>query len=382
MSLAFDDLGAAVCADCGFDDCLCEVSTAMSKPHEFPRYSLTKYDKAGKLSSVMPQPGQASVRDWVEAVTIVANWRAAHGYPLSRIREWLRRKALKVDPKANVAQRLKRLTSIRNKLDRPGRKWRLTQLQDIAGCRAIVKSNAHIQLLTHRLRSKRVQHELVKVYDYITSPQATGYRSLHLVYSFCSSRHPSFEGLLCEIQLRTPAQHAWATAVEVAGFFKGQDLKGGIGDADWLRFFALASGAIALQEKAQPVPGVPETRAELLAELADYARKTDVISWMEGFHFAPSIARQRRKRDAFWYLLTLNIETRRVQWDDFTMAETEEAYQKYGQAEAKALDNPSLQVVLVSADGLRDLRTAYPAFFADTVGFRRVIATLLGAEHR
>ena len=113
--------GAAVCADCGFDLCVCEAESAMSKPHEFKRHSLTQYDKAGRVFTVMPAVGNASAaKAWVDAVLVVNNWRAAHGYPLSRIREWVRRKAAKVDPKANVAQRLKRLASVRAK---NGRRW-------------------------------------------------------------------------------------------------------------------------------------------------------------------------------------------------------------------------------------------------------------------
>jgi len=98
------------------------------------------------------------MQEWIDTIPIVSNWRAAHGFPLQRIREWVRRKATKVDPKANVAQRLKRILSIHNKLSRSSRSWRLTQLQDIAGCRAVVRSIPALQVLRHRLSTAKIQH--------------------------------------------------------------------------------------------------------------------------------------------------------------------------------------------------------------------------------
>lgn len=184
--------------------------------------------------------------------------------------------------------------------------------------------------------------------------------------------------MLCEIQLRTHDQHAWATAVEVAGFFLGQDLKAGTGNQDWLRFFALAAGAIALKEKRAPVPGVPSDKAKLLDELEDIAEHLDVINWFGGFHFAPTIAR-RSKRGAFWFLLTLNSETKMVDWNDYTVDETDKANEDYEEAERAAMEDDSINVVLVSADGMKALKTAYPSFFGDTQGFQHLVKSLL--EH-
>ncbi len=351
----------------------------MVKPQEFPRYSVSQYDKAGRR---FKQPFSAADSNedresWFSSWQIVENWRAAHGFPLGRFRELLKQRAGAIDAKANVAQRLKRLRSIHSKMRRPGRSWRLTQIQDIAGCRAIVKNIATVETLAHRLRTARMQHNLVDEDNYIERPQPTGYRSHHLIFEFCSKTHTMFEGMFCEIQLRTPAQHAWATAVEVAGFFKAQDLKDGQGDADWLRFFALASGAIALTEKATPVPGVPEDRAQLLEELLDLAKRLDVLNWMGGFRYAPTIAK-RRQSGAYWYLLKLDINKRRVTWDDFTPEQTEEAFARYDEAEQQSVSEPHLQTVLVSADGMRGLRAAYPSFFGDSEEFIKIMKMTMG----
>ena len=43
-----------------------------------------------------------------------------------------------------------------------------------------------------------------------------------------------------ELQLRTRLQHAWATANEIVGTFRREELKSGEGGPDWLRYFVLA----------------------------------------------------------------------------------------------------------------------------------------------
>jgi hypothetical protein len=57
-----------------------------------------------------------------------------------------------------------------------------------------------------------------------------------------------FNGRNIEIQIRARLQHSWATAVESVGSFRQEDLKGNIGDADWLRLFRLISGEFAIAE--------------------------------------------------------------------------------------------------------------------------------------
>ena len=61
-------------------------------------------------------------------------------------------------------------------------------------------------------------------------------------------------------------QHQWATAVETVGTFTGDELKSGIGSADWLRFFPLMSSFIARLEEKEIVPDTPANDGELSDE--------------------------------------------------------------------------------------------------------------------
>jgi len=99
---------------------------------------------------------------------------------------------------------------------------KLSQMQDVEGCRVIVDSLIEQDALASRLHA--VFNE-VAVYDRRASP-SYGYRALHLV--------PRLMGERYEIQIRTRLQHAWAEVAErLAGRF-GQALKYGGGD-DFLR---------------------------------------------------------------------------------------------------------------------------------------------------
>lgn len=77
---------------------------------------------------------------------IINNWRSSHAFPLNTIQIGLRRSAGLIDDNYLVAQRIKRLSSITHKLQRfPNMK--LSQMQDLGGCRAIMRSVADVQRL-------------------------------------------------------------------------------------------------------------------------------------------------------------------------------------------------------------------------------------------
>lgn len=78
---------------------------------------------------------------------MIQNFRELHLYPLMLMKNHLARAAAKIDKKTIVARRLKRLSTIIDKLERPtldngktSNAIRVTRMQDIGGCRAIVKN--------------------------------------------------------------------------------------------------------------------------------------------------------------------------------------------------------------------------------------------------
>ena len=309
----------------------------------------------------------------LHAVDVVNQWRASHVRPLDTFRNNLRRR---VGNSGIVAQRLKRLPSIVSKLERLPR-IRLSRMQDIGGCRAIVTSADDAFNLAADLVDSRMRHELVRRSNYIDSPRDTGYRSLHLIYAYNSERTIEWQDLQIEIQIRSQLQHQWATAVETVGTFIGDSLKSNIGDTTWLRFFALMSSAIALREGTPLVPNTPTDEMEIIEELRlcdEELQISERLFAFEGVTAQVEALRYRRVRIA---VLELNLDTQSVHGFGYRANELGVATETYRTMEERNRRNPRVDVVLVSTDSLSALRQAYPNYFADIREFRQMVREII-----
>jgi len=315
---------------------------------------------------------------------IVNNWRASHNYPLNTFQVGLRKKARAVDPDALVAQRIKRLTSILFKLQRfPDMK--LSQMQDIGGCRAIVKNVKLVDTLVEQYEKSDLKHPLAHKDDYVECPQDSGYRGVHLVYRYFSDKNKTaYNDLKIEMQFRSQLQHAWATAVETVGTFIGAALKSSKGREDWLRFFALMSTALAIREKRPLVPGTP-TGKSLTKELRAHARQLNVVEVLRAYGIAMRTLSEpsARLKDAHYYLVALDSTAKTVTIEGFKQNEAEQASNRYLDVEKKLLGQESTNdAVLVSVDSLESLERAYPNYFADTTVFITALNEALGGEQK
>ena len=262
---------------CGWPIITPPVSTASSSgmPWVAPVYERHIVNRAGRI---LVSPDGHSVPEQEHALIVINNWRSSHSFPLNTFKIGLLKKAQQVDGHSLVAQRLKRLSSIALKLVRfPDMK--LSQMQDIAGCRAIVSSTSHVDTLVKLYKHGGMKHKLVHEDDYIRQPKRSGYRGIHLVYKYFSDRNDTHNDHKVEVQLRSVMQHIWATAVETVGTFIRQALKSSQGEEDWLRFFALMGTAIALREKTHIVPDTPTEMRILKPELV--GRPSDTYSMMQ-----------------------------------------------------------------------------------------------------
>lgn len=112
---------------------------------------------------------------------------------------------------------------------------KLSQMQDIGGCRAVMLDNRNAKELFELFISDTSSHMLANSKNYVLHPIPNGYRSYHLVYRYNSTYQDlaPWDRLRIEIQIRSTLQHAWATTVETVGMMTNQDLKGGNGSRDW-----------------------------------------------------------------------------------------------------------------------------------------------------
>lgn len=309
----------------------------------------------------------ASLDEVGAALAIANNWRSSHAYPLNTLQMSLRRKAASISDDSLVAQRIKRLPSIRHKLERfPS--MNLARMQDLGGCRAVMPSLSDVRDLEKQLVDSRHKHRLVRHDDYLDSPKPSGYRGVHMVYAYHSDKIETWNKLSIEVQIRSVLQHSWATAVETVGLFTSQALKSSLGDTDWLRFFQVASSAIALRENSATVPGTSADAAELRDELRSLTAELDVITKIQGYAAA---LRQTEEHvaGAKFVLLTLNVPENELQIRGFR--NLEDATLAYSGTES--LSTKGVDVVLVSVSTINRLRTAYPNYFLDTTRFADVL---------
>jgi ppGpp synthetase/RelA/SpoT-type nucleotidyltranferase len=131
----------------------------------------------------------------------------------------------------------KSTTSISDKLRRES--IRLSQIQDIAGCRLIVADIANQNSVVESLTSL---FEQTTVSDRREKP-SHGYRAVHVIVNV--------RGKLIEIQVRTVLQQLWAEVSEKFSDVAGPEIKYGEGDKSILSTLESMSVSIAEDESLE-----------------------------------------------------------------------------------------------------------------------------------
>jgi Region found in RelA / SpoT proteins len=216
--------------------------------------------------------------------------------------------------------------------------------------------------------------------DYTREPKEDGYRSVHLMYRFAGSATTKYwDKLRIEIQLRTKLQHAWATAVETVDTFTGEDLKFGLGDNDWRRFFRLVGSAHAALEGGVFVQNTPSQLDKLKNEISDIESKLNIAPLLRSWsHVTKRITGVKGGRD-YWYLIEIRPSEGKIHIASFSAEERDVASKNYQELEL-ANKGSRNQAVLVSVNSLRNLQKTYPNYFADTQFFLESLASFLGRE--
>ncbi len=157
------------------------------------------------------------------------SFNAAYESVVSRIRD-----QLGLNPTGRPA---KSTTSISEKLRRES--IRLTQVQDIAGCRVIVAdTSAQDDVVT----------QLERLFDKLTivdrrERPSHGYRAVHVIVDY--------SGKLIEVQVRTSLQHLWAEVSEKLSDVVDSAVKYGGGDEDTVRVLRVMSNRIRNYEYSE-----------------------------------------------------------------------------------------------------------------------------------
>lgn len=292
------------------------------------------------------------------SMRVLSNWRANHAEVLNEITETLQTAGSKVDRKAIVVKRLKRTPSIVRKLRRFN-KMKLRNMQDIAGCRAIVSTTKNV----YKVKRELTKSGRFKVRDYIEKPKSDGYRGMHLVCKVKNSNHGHQYPV--EIQLRSKIQHSWATAVEIVDLFTKQTLKSNVGNKDWLEFFKLISHEFSKLERIDNPPIEYSLNNSLRL-----IKKLDIHKKFKAFAGSLNIIESHAMNVADGYnLIQIDFDDKTVEVTSFPYDKFNEATEMYLQSEKTAAQRTNLVVALVSSESIENLKEAYPNYFADSALF-------------
>jgi ppGpp synthetase/RelA/SpoT-type nucleotidyltranferase len=359
----------------------------LSSTHKF---SGKQVSRSGEL---LLEPDIAIKRpdDFDMAMDALSYWRSCHEAPLERAHDLLREAISKIDRRAVSARRLKRIQSIIRKLKR-FQGMKLRAMQDIGGCRAILKNQKSVTKAVRELKKRKS----LRVKDYIKLPKEDGYRGIHLIGDFSGKNE---EKRSIEIQLRTKIQHSWATAVEIIDLFTGQAIKSSYGDEDWKRFFRLISGVLAHLEdipnfdNMSVLQGVNAfvTSLNTLADGSEYKQiinnleevylLTDKLSIKDNFRaFAASlkITEDHCEKDSVdgYVIMEIDIKRENLTINTFPQTAFNKAAAYYLSAEKQQAIHPEKVVVLVSTDAVGGLKEAYPNYFADSAMFLKLLSVI------
>ena len=342
-----------------------------------PEYSRSKVNQAGDILI----SNKATLAQLEEARTVLNNWRASHAYPLNTFNSTLRDRLKSSRMKAIVAQRLKRLISIENKLQKQ-KSMNLSRMQDIGGLRAIVSDIRNVKRLQKiYLSAKQFPHALASSDDYILRPKDDGYRSIHLIYKYKNALRPEYDGLQIELQIRTRLQHIWATAVETMGTYLGQALKSGQGEKKWKDFFAIVSSGFAYKEHTPVIPKFAHLNEKrTYTAIARIENSIRAIATMEGYNVSLNHIEHKGKGYSY-HLIALDSLRNSVSIKSYARDGFKNATKDLAILETRAAEGATIEPVLVSAGDIASLKKAYPNYFGDVKDFISEVNAIVKANN-
>jgi len=352
--------------------------------------SKTRIDKAGLALSKAKYKNDDEL---LELEDVFDEYRKAHLQPLSETTIELQHLLTNYGSPYYIAQRLKRKPQIVRKLNRLS--VRLTQLQDIGGCRIIVQNNSDVDKLFDYL-SKQVSAQKIFTIDKSTDYRErgrddTGYRALHVILKR--------SGMHLELQIRSRIQHYWSESIERTSVIYGHHLKEKEGDPQVIQYFKTISDVFC-EIEANRKPTITQRLAvdQLRSSCEQIIQGSDKHKIFDSFVNEDIIRTLTEKESRNsgrlnnWILIFNWNSGQFVSWD-IVGRNSDEAVEAYIEYERMYSAEDGYEVVLIGSSEIATVRQTHSHYFGietyenileslDTsvVGFSRKIDIDVGAR--
>ena len=338
------------------------------------KYGRNQINKAGDILLTSSNKEEVS-----RIIEIINDWRTLHLPALDELQNAivavLGKEGIQIHL---VSRRLKRLSSIQNKLDR-NPTMKLGGLQDIGGLRIVVSTMSVLNRALSILENNVPDHFVLtkEPMNYVLEPKDSGYRSIHFIYKY-QSDNPDLDGMKVELQLRTKLQHSWAMAVETAELITKTALKSSQGETEWLNFFKIVSSLFAFKEGTPILTEHLESRysrKDLMLQLYKLNKGYNMVDTLKALTISNIQSKKENHKNGY-YILNIDFIQKTVTILAFPKDKEKEASDEYSALE-KTVEEKKNAVVFVSVPKIKELQEAYPSYFLDTNNFIKVIDTMM-----
>ncbi|RZF94461.1 hypothetical protein EXT42_01585 [Pseudoalteromonas sp. CO302Y] len=323
--------------------------------------------------------------DLKDARSKIQLFRAEHKKPLEYIVRIVSRYS---SEDTQVVARLKRLDTIIDKLTRPSldgineNKTCVTNMNDIGGCRAIFESIeclytalGHIKIIVDRLPNIKIKD----IDNYIEKPKGNdcGYRSLHVIFEFETLN----KTLKIEAQLRTRAQHLWATTVEVIDLIERVKIKTlshrpnsekNRNQVHWEELLSLMSEVISGNEGCRKLTDT--RRVEIKNKLKYLNNKVKAINKLRSFKLVSEKINSKINYKNSYYIVVIGLEKGSIK------VIAEQAYDNehkamliYNNIEQVVSSMDNTNTLMVATKDISSLGDAYPNYLGDCQAFIEIL---------
>jgi ppGpp synthetase/RelA/SpoT-type nucleotidyltranferase len=321
-------------------------------------FSKSRIDKAGRLLSNSGELTEESI----ELEDVFDAYRASHLEPLSQttleLQQWLH----EYGRRYYIAQRLKRKPQILRKLRRLS--VRLTQLQDIGGCRIIVDNNKDVDDLVNYFQSqigKTPTFSITKITDYrVKGRDDTGYRSVHLILSR--------DERALELQVRSRIQHYWSESIERTSVIYGHHLKEKEGNHTVISYFKVLSDVFyEIESGREPSSQSKIDLDRLRLGAQDIIDKSDKFKVLDSFvneDIVRTLTSTQGSSDSLnnWIIVFDWNSGDFLTWEAVGRA-TDDAVKKYIYYENQFPTEKNYEVVMIGSSDIASVRQTHSHYF-------------------